>query len=335
MVIKSTSNVNIVHSTGNGYFQIVKNGYYIKGTSAADGWNSYDFNLLTNGIKVTVYYSHSGTVKVWAGGRLIVNATDTISGNAIPSIYAFAATTISDIKVWTEQKDYVRGVDSQYIPSSYGKLGIENNGIVTVAAPEEAVEGSYALFKTNLKANAGYYMSMNLKSSTATNAISVTMRENAYISFQQYGYQVVGDGSSWVNWSDIGGGFSIADGLEFLIYCDADSFSLWINGQRVVNDSSFGEAVANAMPGISWVKEGSAEISNIKIWTPDTLGDLYVDYEAMGINAADVVYMVKHLVDPANNFAVKEEADVNLDGKVNLKDLIRLKKKVAGIADFG
>jgi len=329
MTVKTAGNVNIVYTTNNGYFNMNKNGYQSVGTSGS--WVNKSFAALATGIKVSVHYIPNSTVKVWVGGELVVNAPYTKAGVVYPSIYAFNDVTVNDIVVWTEENVYESNKDSVYVPTSYGENGTEENGVITVT---EGADAS-AYFATNLKSDAEYYMSMTVKNPETAAVVGFSYRDGARVQFEQHGFYVINGTNKWYNWADIGNGVVLANGVDVTVECKKDTVSVWINGCKIVNELIYAESIGTVRPGISCNNKGVTEVTNLKIWTENTLGDIVVDHNSEGINSRDLAYLKKHLIDSQNYAVQAEDADVNADGNVDILDFIRFKKKMVNLADFG
>jgi len=87
------------------------------------------------------------------------------------------------------------------------------------------------------------------------------------------------------------------------------------------------------MPGISWMNNGTtAKISDLKIWTKGNLGDCDGDNT---ISSADMVLMQKFLLSANGNNVQFADADITVDGNVNILDLIRFKNYFLGKSSLG
>jgi len=337
MVIKSEKSVNVVYTTDDGYFHFEPNGYWSSiGTDGSSGTDTDLKNLLKSGVKVTVHFTRSGNVGVWVGGKQIVNSAYSKSGVASPRFYAFAGTgaTVSDIKIWTDEPMYEPSKDSRYFPTSFGNAVVGEDGVITVP-DQSGAETTYSNFTTTLASDADYYMTMKISAESLSGYSIVNVRyyQNAYIQLQTNNFTSPATNSGvYTNWSDVGLSNSILkNGIDLQIKCSFDEVTIWANGIKIVDGPTTNAGVV--MPGISWMNNGTtAKISDLKIWTKGNLGDCDGDNT---ISSADMVLMQKFLLSANGNNVQFADADITVDGNVNILDLIRFKNYFLGKSSLG
>ena len=249
-------------TTSNGYFEISKTNYASPGTGLSA---QIRHDNIVNGIRVTMHVTQSH-LQVWVEGEKVVDndITDTTTLNSNSSRFGFSwinrngyDVEISDYVVWQiKEPTFNSEKDTSYKIENYGN-GTYANGVLTVP------EGSSSLFETSLKSNASYYMSLDIKTSSAVN---VGYRAgDGYIQLQSAGYQSVGTGGSWTDksLSSIN-----TTGVHVTVYSTSDAVKIWVDGEKIVDANLINEIIdKDACPAITWTFSAEAKVSNISIWT--------------------------------------------------------------------
>lgn len=249
-------------STGNVYFNYRgSTGRILLGTSqcgliglASEKWPQGDKGLATNGIKVTVK-STGDKASVWINGEKIVEdaALATTGETGAPAIsWTDAETTVSDIKVWKTGKEPV-------IVSDEPVYNEETDTIKYESASLQVLEQSESFFDVTIPNTKAYYMTMNIQTNNYAN---VMFRQGAYLNIQPAGYQPVGTSADgWVNKST-----NLKTGAKLTVYSAPDAVSVWLNGEKILDNATMTTTDSVVKPGISWSFNDIVTVTDAMVW---------------------------------------------------------------------
>ncbi len=326
-------------STANVYFNYRgSTGRILLGTTqcgliglASEKWPQGDKGLATDGIKVTVK-STGDKASVWINGEKIVEdaALATTGETGAPAIsWTDAETTVSDIKVWKTGKEPV-------IVSDEPVYNEETDTIKYESASLQVPEQSESFFDVTIPNTKAYYMTMDIQTNNYAN---VMFRQGAYLNIQPAGYQPVGTSTDgWVNKST-----NLKTGAKLTVYSAPDTVSVWLNGEKILDNVAMTTTDSVAKPGISWSFNDIVTVTDAMVWvegkdpiaTVDgteaevidgkvTLGDATYGYYCDGkmYKAGSVVEVTEDMAFTSVNSLsvdVAEGAGIRVDGTAGIR----------------
>ncbi len=222
---------------------------------------------LANGVRITYSQGPEG-ISVWINGEKAhenLQPVATENGNA-PRVRAGSKSVdVKNVKVWAAKKqepeEPIVSDAPVYNPEKHvlyeitgSKGGTYQDGVLTVQ-PQ-----SSGYFNTDLDANADYYMSLIVK---AKNPVNLSYRTKGQINIQSSGYESIGTAGKWVNKN-----FSkLPTGLPVTIHSTPDWITIWVNGEKILDEAYTTPMKGECRPGISWSFNEEVTVSDVKIWT--------------------------------------------------------------------
>jgi hypothetical protein len=165
---------------------------------------------------------------------------------------------VSDICIWTKEDapsdEPKYDADKHELHEITGVTGgAWKDGVLSVEA-----EG-IAYFKTDLDADADYYMSYIVQTN---NYVNISYRyPNGQLNIQSSGYQSIGTNEGWVNKRLP----KLSSGLPVAVHSTPNHITIWLNGERIIDEAY--TLAGESKPGISWSFADTVTISDVKIWT--------------------------------------------------------------------
>lgn len=310
MTVKSAGALNLAYRDGSkDFFQIAQNGYYSMGTGGK--WINKAFPYLATGTRVT-FYSSPSEFKIWVDGEKILEDTYQNGGTALPGItWAKIQTDVTDICIWTEENAIS---DLPVYDANKHEMHEVSNIGAGVVEPQESF-----YFVTDLDASETFYMSMTVQTEGAVN---INYRyPNGVFQMNKTGYNSVGTSSGWVNKPFA----KLAYGVNVTIYSASDWITVWINGQKVVDEAYL--AAGEGKPGISWSFNNPVTVSDVRLWTDFQKNDNRLG--EIGVTASDKLSGTKEYgvtLDSTTN--VQNYVDTQPVGKNVLKETTKMQDAV-------
>lgn len=259
MKVKTAGAVSIGYRDDkNGFIQLQSNGYN-EAVGSGREWHDKAFPTLATGARVT-FYSSPEAVKVWVDGEKIVDRAYDNGGSAAPALtWTFSnPVEVSDICIWMketavsdEPKYDAKEHELHEIAGVTG--GTWENGVLSVDSE------SSAYFKTDLDADADYYMSYIVQT---TNYVNISYRApSGQLNIQSSGYQSIGTSEGWVNKRLP----KLSSGLPVAVHSTPNHITIWLNGEKIIDEAY--TIAGESKPGISWSFNDVVKVSDVKIWT--------------------------------------------------------------------
>lgn len=249
MTVQSNTMTNVTFRQGV-YLNIQKSGYEAVGIEEI-GWVNMETEI-QEGTKVTAYVTQKD-ITVWLNGEKIIDNAPLKTTDASVKVgiaWTFdEITTVSDAKVWTvsDQPQY----DAENDVLKYQEEQIDLAG------------SSAQSFGVALPSQVTYYTAFDVKTEGGVyfNLRGADNECRLYIGATQYVLLGVDEKEDWVQKAT-----GIADGARIVIACSDDSVSVWLNGDKIVDEKEIKiNKGLKGQPGISWVDKDTI-FSNVKVW---------------------------------------------------------------------
>ncbi len=257
--------VNIRFRGSDSFLVMNQSGYQLILGGEATEWINWPLNM-KYGVDVAIRSSQD-RLQVWLDGYKIYDLPYTAGGSAQPGIlWSYDNTvTAGNLTIWaneTPESDapvFDGSVDQSYEIWQVTQ-GSYADGVLTVPAQSQAI------LLSDLPHNASYYMSMTLKTDGAVNLLyrDGTGENQGLFTLSSSGYQssATGDGQ-WVNKAF----YTLSMGAKVTWYSSPERFIIWVDGEKLVDDSY--DKGGAAQPAIMWSFDNEVTASDLCLWTKE------------------------------------------------------------------
>ena len=256
MKMQSKGSVNI-RFRGDAQFIMNKTGYQLT-VGENTSWVNWPLNL-GRGVVVTIHSSETG-VQIWLDQEKVYDESYNADGTAMPGV-GWSNTNevlVSNIQIWatelpsSDEPVYQKETDVLHKITGYGE-GIFQNNLLTIE-PEKA-----AYFETDFDADEDYYMSFVVQTE---GTINISYRyPDGLINLQKSGYKSMGTQGEWVDKQFE----KLPFGLQVTVHSSPEWITIWIGGEKIVDEAYFLEGESN--PGVGWSFDNVVTLTDIKLWT--------------------------------------------------------------------
>lgn len=261
-----------------------------------------------NGVKVTIC-STPDNITLYLNGEQVADqlplATKGEAG--VPSMYVDAAATLTDVKIWTvsDMPQY----DEENDASKYFRDEIQ--------IPAE----SKSDFGVKVPANVEYYVAFDVKTE---GGLFFSLRGESdecrlYMDDHQYTLLGISDTETWPQKQT-----GLATGARITLSCSGDSVKVWLNGEKIAEETFSKNTGLKGCPGITWVTKDTT-ITNARVWIKgdavltdepkydETVNVLKVSQETINVEAqskADFGVEIPSYQEYFMDFTVKSDSGV-------------------------